>query len=153
MNDVLESLRWDGSTAMVSLFLVTEASTPPDLDCNIDQFTPDDVRVYALEDEGGILEGFNVFEWDLVFERLPADAFSYLEELLRRSCAKARLAWLGFEGSFHFDFLLAGSVANQIYGVCSIGEAPVVKLDEHELNSAAWRETLSRHRMALRLPQ
>lgn len=138
---------------MVSLFLATEASTPPDLDCRIDQSAPNDVRTYALEDEGGVLEGVNVFEWDLAFESLPVDAFSYLEELLRRSCLKGRVAWLGFEGSFHFDFLLADEVAHQIYGVCSFGEDPVVILDDQELNSAAWRETLGRYRLALGLPK
>ncbi|MFD8994021.1 hypothetical protein [Streptomyces abikoensis] len=151
MSGVLESLWWDGSSAMVSLFLVTEVDAAPNLDFRIGQNVPKRVRLYMLQDDEGVLEGLNVFEYDLVFENLPPDTHAYLEELLRRACIDSRLAWLGLEGSFHFDFLLADSVADQIYGVCSCDEEPVVMLDDRELAGVAWRRTLGRYREFLRL--
>ncbi|GAA4985222.1 hypothetical protein GCM10023334_115970 [Nonomuraea thailandensis] len=50
------------------------------------------------------------------------------------------VAWLGFEGSFHFDHLLTADGAHQIYGVCSGGGPPELALEDEERRGERWRE-------------
>lgn len=151
MNDVLDALYWNGSEAMISLYLLTDRDSPPELDFSTESCSPDEVRPFTLEDEDGVIGQLNLFTYDLVFTVLPPEAPAYLDEVLRRASEAGRMAWLGFEGHFHFDHLMTDDVASQIYGVCRNGGTPHVVLDQRELVDAAWIETIRRHRRMLDL--
>jgi len=104
-----------------------------------------------LEDEDRVLGGLRTYEYALDFKELPGELRSYLEECLRQACdGGAKLAWLGFEGSFSFDYLLADQVADQIYGVCTANGELLVALDDATLTSDSWKVELSRFRASLR---
>jgi hypothetical protein len=142
MGSIPDALEWSGSGATISLFLVTEASTPPALDADF-KIQPPRSRTYHLEDEGARLPGRNVFEYDFVFSGLPPDyesTFCGLLDSARR--AGALVAWLGFEGSFDFEFLLSPEIANQVYGL--VDSEGVAIADDATLHSADWRERVVR---------
>lgn len=137
---------------MVSIFAITEPSTQPEIGFSTDDSIPKKVRVFHLEDEDGTLGGLRVIEYDLTFSEIPPHTTDYLKEVLRRVCSQgAYLAWLGLEGSFHYDHLLADDISYQIYGVCSNREEPTVLLDEEDLLSLSWKRTLSRYRRMIGL--
>ncbi|WP_344971879.1 hypothetical protein [Salinactinospora qingdaonensis] len=154
MSQVLENLRWDGITPRVSMFVVTESARAPKLEFDIKGTKPKKTKVFHLEDEDETLQGVNIFEYDLTFDTLPTDPLQYLKSCLRQACIKGgNLAWLGFEGSFHYDHLLTDEIAEEIYGICGENEEPIVILDEEELHKASWKETLQIYRSKHNLSQ
>jgi hypothetical protein len=151
VSDVLDALFWNGSEAMISLFLLTDQDSPPELNFTTDSCSPDSVRSFTVEDEAHVIGELNMYSYDLVFEVLPPDALGYLEEVLRRTSEEGRVAWLGFEGHFHFDHLLTDDMARHVYGVCGHGGTPHVVLDQREMAGPDWVETIRRHRRMLGL--
>jgi hypothetical protein len=150
VNHIVDALGWSGSGYTVNVFVVTDSPTPPLPRFETGTMHPSSVRSYYLEDEERVLGGLRTYEYDLDFKELPGELRSYLEECLRQACdGGAKLAWLGFEGSFSFDYLLADQVADQIYGVCATGSEPTVVLDDATLVSASWKTELSRFREGL----
>jgi len=150
MSRILDALGWSGAGFTVNLFVVTSASAPLPLGFETGTVHPTSVRTYVLEDENRVLGGLQTYEYDLQFETLPPALESYLGECLRQACSgSARVAWLAFEGSFDFGYILAEPVADQIYGICVAGGAPVVVLDDSTLGSSAWKDKLSRLREAV----
>jgi hypothetical protein len=148
---VLDALGWSGSGYTVSVFVVTDSPAPPLLRFETETVHPSLVRTYFLEDEERVLGESHTYEYDLNFTELPPELRSYLEECLRQACdGGAKLAWLGFEGSFSFDYLLADQVADQIYGVCTASGELLVALDDATLTSDSWKAELSRLRASLR---
>ncbi|MFE2872137.1 hypothetical protein [Embleya sp. NPDC059259] len=151
MNELEQALRWDGVDAMVSLFAVHPRTAPAVAGPLVPDPAPVAVGVHVLHDADAVLPGLVVVECDLTYERLPADLAALLTGILEQACADgAVLAWLGFEGSFHFEHLLTADIADQIYGVCSNDLGPrlaptrAVRRDEH------WRTTISTYREILR---
>ncbi len=53
-------------------------------------------------------------------------------DCLRRACGAGVVAWLGFEGSFHFSKLLTPDIANLVYGVCASGSPVELALEAEE---------------------
>ena len=78
------------------------------------------------------LNGLETYEYDLQFRDQPEDLPQVLTQVLNAtSRTGCRVAWLAFEGSFHFDELLTDKVADQIYGVYAAGaKAPTLKLGD-----------------------
>lgn len=148
---VTEALGWSGSGFTISLFLVADAPEPPSLDFGSDTTCPSSVHVYSLDDEKCMLGRLRVYEYDLQFNTLPTNLESYLEACLRQACdGSRRIAWLAFEGSFDFDFILADQVADQIYGVCVTDDEPTIALDDGVLTSLSWKTRLAQLRRTLR---
>jgi hypothetical protein len=106
-----------------------------------------------LEDDRDALTALSlVYEYNFEFEVLPKDLKKPLEACLRTACEHpGSVAWLAFEGSFHFDHILTESVADQIYGVCATGDSPLVVLDDEPAARAALRDRMRAYRMRLGL--
>jgi len=107
-----------GPDAVLSLFLVGDAesvSRPPRVSGPV---PPREARSYHLDDPDRRLGSRAAYEHDLIFDRVPGDL-----ELVVASCLRsaidggAQVAWFAFEGSFHFDHLLARDIAPQVYAV------------------------------------
>jgi len=148
---VIDALGWRGSGYTVSVFVVTDVSTPPHLRFETTTVRPSSVSAYFLEDEEHVLGESRTYVYDLEFEALPKDLPSYLDACLRQACnGGATLAWLGFEGSFSFEYILADEIADQVYGVCATGGEATVVLDDATLVSASWKAELRRLRASLR---
>jgi len=149
MSDILGALGWSGVDFMVSVFVVTNSPAPLALDFETGNIHPSSVRTYVLEDEGLVLGGLHTYEYDLRFDALPQQLESYVGECLRQACSGGtRFAWLAFEGSLSFGYILAEEVADQIYGICLAGSEPVVVLDDSTLASSVWKDEFSRLREA-----
>jgi len=146
-----DALGWSGSGYTVSVFVVVDSLTPPPLRFETETVRPFSVRTYYLEDEEHVLGGLRTYEYDLSFKELPRGLRSYLEDCLRQACdSGAKLAWLAFEGSFSFEYILTNEVADQIYGVCATNSKPVVALDDAMRESTPWKAELNRFRESLR---
>jgi hypothetical protein len=138
---VEKALTWSGSQATLSLFLV--AKSKPDLKLSWESTQPIRVRSYDLEDVAGMLEGRQVFEYDAIFETVPAHLDRYLLSSLEEAMNKgAELAWFGFEGSFDYEHLLAPEIATQIYALADAAGVAIA-VEDLVLNSEAWRERVA----------
>jgi hypothetical protein len=85
-----------------------------------------------------------IWEYDLTFHDISQEFVPYLMQCLQKACAGADgVAWLGFEGSFHFDHLFTEDIADQIYGYCMAGGEPVVVWDSELLESDRWKRCIS----------
>ncbi|WP_440104827.1 hypothetical protein [Streptosporangium sp. H16] len=149
MSTVADALTWDGVRCVISVFVVTVAKTAPRVDFRDGEVVPSAVRTYDLTADEDYLPGRHVFEYDLIFDDVPEELARYLEVCLRRACEGAVVAWLGFEGSFNYDYLLVPEVADQIYGVCAPGAPAELALEDEALVGERWREALQRYARAL----
>jgi hypothetical protein len=147
MSRIRDALGWSGTDFTVTLFVVTSSPAPLSLGFEIGTVRPSSVGTFVLEDEDRVLGGLQTYEYDLLFNALPTELESYLRECLRQACSGgARFAWLAFEGTFSFEYILAEEFANQIYGVCVAGSEPVVVVDDSILASSEWKDDLRRMR-------
>jgi hypothetical protein len=146
---VAEALTWDGVRCVISVFVVTTAKAALQADFRDGEIAPSQVKVYDLTADEDYLPGRHVFEYDLIFDTVPEELEAYLEACLHRACEGAVVAWLAFEGSFSYDYLLAPEVADQIYGVCTPGTRAELALEEDVLASEQWRKILQRYARAL----
>jgi hypothetical protein len=141
MDRLRAALVWSGSYATLSMFVITSADETPELDPN---HVPaaDLVRTYELEDEAGVLRGRSVYEYDLVWRKLPDDVTDIVEAWLTSALAHGVvMAWFGLEGSFDFGHLLSPDVASQVYAVAD-GEAVRIALDDEYRMSQDWARLL-----------
>ncbi|MCX5195673.1 hypothetical protein OOK31_17470 [Streptomyces sp. NBC_00249] len=150
MSRLTEALWWNTGEAVISLFAAAPSAEPSDLAFDISGCTPDRIDTYHLEDVEEVLTGLQVVEYDLAFDVLPAELGPYLEQCLQQVCARgARVAWLGFEGSFHFDHLLTEDTAQMLYGVAASGEPTVLALDDALRTGPEWPKILAVYRSKL----
>ncbi|MDF5757366.1 hypothetical protein [Spongiactinospora sp. TRM90649] len=147
MSDIVEALMWDGVRCMISVFAAHTGDETPSVDFRADATAPTRVRVFELVAEEGRRPERRVAEYDLTFDEVPPGLAGYLRVCLLRACSAETsvVAWLGFEGSFHFDHLLTEDVAHQIYGVCAGSGPPKLALEAEERRGDRWREVLRRH--------
>ena len=99
--------------------------------------SPVAVHTYVLEDEARILCGRSLHEYAIVYRAVPV----HLNEVIRKCLeaarsAGARVAWLAFEGSFDFGFLLVKEIANQVYAIFDSNGISIASDDE--LSSKEW---------------
>jgi hypothetical protein len=151
MTRVLEAIGWSGSGVTLSLFCVYEVLPTPDWDASVGSTVPRRRRMMVLEDEAGVLAPRALVTYDLEFAAAPSDLARYLREILKRVIdAGARVAWFGFEGSFDYQQLLTGEIADQIYAVATSAGQVWLALDDATLISPDWRESLDQLRRQLR---
>lgn len=152
MNRVLDAICWDGTAPTVSLFVISAAQEAPDVASAWGDDVPRRTRTYCLEDDRPEPNLPPVYEYDFEFEIIPVGLQQYLESCLRMACERAgSVAWLAFEGSFHFDHILTESVADQIYGICATGDSPLVVLDDEPVARAALNGRIRAYRMRLEI--
>ncbi|MEU2156534.1 hypothetical protein ABZ532_16195 [Streptomyces sp. NPDC019396] len=150
MSRLLKALCWDDDETVISLFAAAPSAEPIDLTFDIDGCSPDRITTYHLEDVEFILNGLQVVEYDLSFVTLPAALGPYLESCLEQVCERgARVAWLGFEGSFDYDNLLTDSVARMLYGVAAQSQPTVLMLDDDLRDGSEWPKILHSYRSKL----
>ncbi|GAA2639889.1 hypothetical protein [Streptomyces vastus] len=142
MSSLKEAITWSGP-AVVILFTIGRAeSRLEEGEFDISGTRPDEVGLYEMSSEPGETPTA-AWEYDLTFEegRLDDPDFpAYLRECLRIASARAEgIAWLTFEGAFHFDHLFTDDIADQIYGYCVAGEEPVVTWDREIMKSDRWK--------------
>lgn len=147
MSRFLEAVQWNDEEALISLFVAAPTAEPFDLAFHINGSVPDRIETYHLEDDENVLSGLQVVEYDLYFAALPTELGPYLEACLEQVCAQgARVAWLGFEGSFHYDHLLNGTIARYLYGVAAQGEPTALALDDDLRTGPGWPKVLAPYR-------
>lgn len=137
MGVIADALAWRGSSATLSMFVVSESRSLLETTSMQLEPAPSRTRTYVLDNEEGVLSGRHVVEYDLQFAEVPPN----LDELLARCLRAARssgadVAWFGFEGSFDYHHLLSADVANQVYAVAD-SEGVAIASDS-TLSSAEW---------------
>ncbi len=93
-------------------------------------------------DDAEVRPNHHVYEYDLTWSEVPDD----LEEVVTTCLAMAEadgapVAWFGFEGSFHFDYLFHPEIADQVYAVFEGGSVRLA-LDDEVRASPEWRELI-----------
>ncbi|MDI5912013.1 MULTISPECIES: hypothetical protein [Streptomyces] len=150
MSSLQEALTWSGP-AVVVLFTLGRAESPL-AEGAFDLARPDDVGVFPVSTESWDRHAV-VQAYDLTFEegRLDdPDLPGLLRECLRKASVHAEgIAWLTFEGAFHFDHLFTDDIADQIYGYCVTGEEPVVVWDREIMKSDRWKREIREVRSVL----
>lgn len=143
MATIADALAWSGSGATLSMFVVSKGRFPLDLAALSLESAPIRTRTYVLDDEGNVLSGRSVVEYDLVYAEVPPNLEVLLPRCLHAARASgAEVAWFGFEGSFDFGCLLSSEIANQIYAV--IDSEGVALASDATLSSTAWVERIVR---------
>lgn len=138
MSTIEEALSWSGSGATLSLFMVHGPGAAAACKMSHGRACPKRIRSYELEDIARVLGDRRVLECDAEFDQVPDGLHAYLTACLEEARERgAEIAWFGFEGSFDFDFLLAGEVASQIYALAD-GEGISIATDD-SITSAAWK--------------
>jgi hypothetical protein len=134
---VIDALGWDANSYTILVFSTRRLVTLPVPVPATGEATV--VRTCELEPPPG--GRIRVFEYDIQLDTPPTGLDVYLRDLLRAAVQEpGAVAWLGFEASFSYDFLLAAEVADHIYGVCVHGDEPQTVLTGVELQSPAWAE-------------
>ncbi|MEU5047707.1 hypothetical protein [Streptomyces griseorubiginosus] len=152
MTSLKEAITWSGP-AVVLLFTLGRRESALDED----QFDllgtrPDGVARYPVSTESWDRQAV-VQAYDLTFEEGRVDdpeLPGYLRECLRKASRHAEgIAWLTFEGAFHFDHLFADDIADQVYGYCVAGSEPVVVWDRGTMKSDRWKREIREVRSVL----
>lgn len=152
MISLKDAIAWSGP-AVVILFTIGHAdSRLEEGEFEFSGIRPDQVELYEMVPEPRERKA-TVWEYDLAFEegRLDDSDFpGYLLECLRKASAHAEgIAWLTFEGAFHFDHLFTDDIADQIYGYCVAGDEPVVVWDHEIMKSDRWKREIREVRSVL----
>jgi len=138
-----EAIAWSGSGVMLSLFVLFPTEGGSTFAGPIGDLPPRGVKTYYLEAPDERLRGGECYEYDLLFDIVPANLESIVVAWLQAAIeAGADVCWFGYEGSFHFDDLLTADIADQVYAVGS----------RHGIELAIEDQTRSSERWAAKLP-
>lgn len=143
MNEIEEAVIWSGP-AVISLFTLGAS----DYALRVEEFEmigmkPNDVEMFRLGPDPEGQRGI-VHEFDLTFDDSDHDFVPYLRECLKKASTEADgIAWLAFEGSFHYDHLFTRDAAEKIYGYCIPYGTPVAIWDGAILKSDQWKCEIS----------
>jgi hypothetical protein len=149
MGAVSDAIQWTGTSAIVSLFVVTRSTVTPNVTMVHHAASPTQVRRYQLANEEVALVDQHIHEFDAEFGEVPRDLEAYLNSCLAEALhAGGLVAWLGFEGSFDFNHLLTDDIATEIYGVGDVDGIAVV-LSDDQIRSHAWLDRVRSARSKL----
>lgn len=149
MNEIEEAVCWSGPAVIILFTLGVSESWLQEDEFTVAAMRPDGVKRYPLgpdpEGQRGVVQ-----EYDLTFDNIDRDVVPYLRECLQKASTKAEgIAWLGFEGSFHYDNLFTDEVADMIYGYCVPDGAPAAIWDDETLKSDRWKHEIAEVRSVL----
>ena len=152
MSSLKDAITWSGP-AVVILFTLGRVETPLDgAEFEISGVRPQEIERFEMSAEPQERRA-TVLEYDLTVAEESLDDPEFpgrLRECLRRAAAHAEgIAWLTFEGAFHFDHLFTSDIARQVYGYCVAGGEPVVVWDHETLESERWTREIGEVRSAL----
>lgn len=149
MVDVAEAIQWSGTAAVVSMFVISGAAELPDVGMAHAGSVPTKVRRYRLEDDREPATVYPVHEFDAWLAEPPKALAEYLESCLMEALwSGGMVAWLGFEGTFHFEHLLTDEIAAHVYGVADVTGVSVA-LFGADRGSIGWRERVRACRSTL----
>ncbi|MFI8203799.1 hypothetical protein [Streptomyces sp. NPDC085937] len=149
VNSISEGLKWSGPTVVILFTLGKSEAVMSERSFEIAGTRPDRVDTFRMVDDPHKRPA-TVWEYDLTFEDDSHDLVPYLEQCLRTASAESRgIAWLMFEGVFHFDDLFQDDIADQIYGYCAPGGEPAVTWDHDVMRSDEWKEGIQTVRSVL----
>lgn len=143
VSSIRDAVCWSGP-AIINLFTLGRIEERLLGDAfDISGLRPEGLEVFRLHSEPDVRE-LIVWEYDLTFDDISEDLIPYLMLCLERASVGAGgVAWLAFEGSFHFEHLFAEDVAEYIYGYCMPGGEPVVVWENDILKSSGWKRCIS----------
>ncbi|MFI6951548.1 hypothetical protein [Streptomyces sp. NPDC050422] len=149
MNDIEEAISWSGPAVIALFTLGASDSALPAGELEMAGMKPDEVEIFRLgpdpEGHRGVIQ-----EYDLTFEDISHDFAPYLRECLRKASTEAKgIAWLAFEGSFHYDHLFTQDIADKIYGYCVLDGTPVAIWDDAILKSDRWKHEIAEVRASM----
>ncbi|MFD6300748.1 hypothetical protein ACFWFU_38660 [Streptomyces sp. NPDC060235] len=149
MNEIEEAVSWSGPAVIILFTLGSSDSTLQDDEFELSGMKPDNVYAFQLGPDPEGQRG-TVQSYDLTFNDADHDFLSYLRACLQKASTEAEgIAWLGFEGSFHYDNLFTDEVADQIYGYCVPDGAPAAIWDDETLKSDRWKREIAEVRSVL----
>ncbi|MET9381068.1 hypothetical protein ABZY09_08220 [Streptomyces sp. NPDC002928] len=152
MSSLKEAISWSGPAVVVLFTLGRVESSLQEGEFDLLGTRPDEVELFGISAEPWERQAV-VWEYDLTFEEghLDDQDFpAYLRECLRKASVHAEgIAWLTFEGAFHFDHLFTDDIADQIYGYCVAGDEPVVTWDHEIMKSDRWKREIRQVRSVL----
>lgn len=142
MTSVKEAVSWSGPAVFV-LFTLGRGGSPLQSGVfDVVGLSPDEVESFQMSPDDFEMSA-EIWEYDLVFHNVELNFHAYLRECLWRASRRVGgISWLSFEGAFHFDHLFTEDIANQIYGYCVLGGAPVVVWDREKLNIDHWNSVI-----------
>ncbi|MEU5992339.1 hypothetical protein ABZ806_25495 [Spirillospora sp. NPDC047418] len=149
MSSIRDAVCWSGP-AVINLFTLGRTKECLQEEAfNISGERPEELEIFQMHSDLNAKE-LIVWEYDLTFHDVSQDSIPYLLLCLERASAGANgVAWLAFEGSFHFEHLFTEDIADQIYGYCMTGGEPVVVWDGEVLKSGGWKRRISEVKSAL----
>ncbi|WP_329064067.1 hypothetical protein [Streptomyces sp. NBC_01429] len=149
MSSLKEAICWSGPAVVILFTLGRAESSLLESEFETPGMRPDEVERFPVSAEEGGRQAV-VREYDLTFQDADQDFAPYLRTCLRKASAHAEgIAWLAFEGAFHFDHLFTEDVADQIYGYRVPGGDPVVAWDSAILKSDGWKQEIGEVRSVL----
>ncbi|MFF7644198.1 hypothetical protein [Streptomyces canus] len=152
MTSLKEALTWSGPAVVVLFTLGRTESALAESAFDLVGTRPDGVDLFAVSTESWDRDAV-VQAYDLTFEEDRLDdpeLPGHLRECLRKASEHTEgIAWLTFEGAFHFDHLFADDIADQVYGYCVAGSDPVVVWDREIMKSDRWKREIREVRSVL----
>ncbi|MEV6593564.1 hypothetical protein [Streptomyces acidicola] len=152
MSSLKEAITWSGPAVVILFTLGRAESRLEEGEFDISGVRPDEVGLYEMRSEPRERQAA-VREYDLTIPDgcLDAPDFpAYLRECLRKASVRTEgIAWLTFEGAFHFEHLFTDDIADQVYGYCVAGGEPVVVWDLEIMKSDRWKREIREVRSAL----
>ncbi|MFD7435910.1 hypothetical protein [Streptomyces sp. NPDC059861] len=149
MTSLKDALSWSGPAVVVLFTLGRSEARLERHEFEVAGPRPDEVEFFPISPEPGGRRAV-IREYDLTFQDADQDFAPYLRQCLRKAAAHAEgIAWVAFEGAFHFDHLFTDDIADQIYGYCVAGGDPVVAWDPATLKSDGWKREIREVRTVL----
>jgi hypothetical protein len=152
VSSLKDAITWSGPAVVILFTIGRVESRLEEGEFDLSGTRPDEVGLYEMSSEPRERQAA-VREYDLTFEdaRLDDPEFpAYLRDCLRKASVHAGgIAWLTFEGAFHFDHLFTDDIADQIYGYCVAGEEPVVAWEREIMKSDRWKREIREVRSVL----
>jgi hypothetical protein len=143
MSRLEEAVSWSGRDVILILFVVWPSDPGASVPTHGSGTGPIAVRAYGLEDPERRLGTREMYEYDLVFDRVPEDLREVVSSWLTAVLAEgAEAAWFAFEGSFDFEHLLTNDVAGQVFAVADVGTL-LLALDDEQREGPGWAQSLS----------
>ena len=139
-----DAVSWSGTDVTLILFVGWESGHGPALPPAESGTAPGAYRTHPLEDLDHRLPDTELYEYDLVFDRLPTDLSTVVTAWLTAvRDGGSKVAWFAFEGSFDFEHLLTADIAPQVFGIADPSGVQLA-LEDDRRQSSEWVSVVER---------